>query len=92
MRISTMLPLRLAFAAATLCLATACKDERPVSSTLTTAPQRPALTLRNLPADAPTICVANVRQRDRLLAIAHRTAAITRDITALDDVIDDVCR
>jgi hypothetical protein len=33
-----------------------------------------------------------VRKRDRLLAIARPTAANTRDISALDDVIDDVCR
>jgi hypothetical protein len=50
------------------------------------------LTIRNLPSDAPTICVANVRKRDRLLAIARPTAANTRDISALDNVIDDVCR
>jgi hypothetical protein len=83
---------RIVLAGTALCFAGACSDDRPVASQLTTAPPRPALTSRNLPSDAPTICVASVRRRDRLIAVAHPTAATTRDIRALDDVIDDVCR
>jgi len=83
---------RIAVAGVALCLATACRDDRPLAALLTTAPHAPRLTVKSLPADSPTICVANVRQRDRLLAIAHPTATNTRDISALDDVIDDVCR
>jgi hypothetical protein len=92
MQRSPALFIRIALAGAGLCLATACRDDRPVEAMLTSAPHAPRLTSRNLPSDAPTICVANVRQRDRLLAIAHPSAANTRDISALDDVIDDVCR
>jgi hypothetical protein len=36
--------------------------------------------------------VASVRQRDQLLAVAHPTTTTSRDISALDNVIDDVCR
>jgi hypothetical protein len=57
-----------------------------------TAPERPALTMKTLPNDAPTICVANVRHRDRLLSITHPTPANARDLSALNAVIDDVCR
>jgi len=92
MHISSSRLVRLVVAAAAVCLVTACRDDRPAGTALTTAPQAPRLTSRNLPSDAPTICVASVRKRDRLLAIAHPTAANTRDISALDDVIDDVCR
>ena len=92
MHISSSRIARIAAAGVALCLATACRDDRPIQALLTTAPQAPRLTSRNLPSDAPTICAANVRQRDRLLAIAHPTAANTRAISALDDVIDDVCR
>jgi len=92
MRPSLVVPIRLSFAVAVLCFAAACKDERPRASALTTAPERPALTLKTLPNDAPTICVANVRHRDRLLAITHPTPANSRDLSALNAVIDDVCR
>jgi hypothetical protein len=91
MRNSPALSIRVALAGVLLCVVGACRDDRPVASQLT-APRSPALTLRNLPSDAPTICVANVRKRDRLLATAHPTAATTRNISALDEVIDDVCR
>ena len=86
------LAVRLTFAVATLCSAAACKDDRPRRTVLPTAPDRPALTSRNLPSDAPTICVANVKHRDKLLAITHPTAANTRQISALDAVIEDVCK
>jgi len=92
MHIPSSRVVRLAAAGVTVCLAAACRDDRPIQALLTTAPPAPRLTIRNLPSDAPTICVANVRKRDRLLAIARPTAANTRDISALDAVIDDVCR
>jgi len=59
---------------------------------MSTAPRAPQLTIRNLPSDAPTICVASVRQRDQLLALSHPTTTTSRDLSALDNVIDDVCR
>jgi hypothetical protein len=46
--------------------------------------------MRTLPAGASTICIANVRQRDQLLA-NPQTAATSRQVTALGAVIDDVC-
>ena len=92
MHISSFRVVRIAAAGVGVCLAAACQDDRPIQALLTTAPSAPRLTVRNLPSDAPTICVANVRKRDRLLAIARPTAANTRDISALDNVIDDVCR
>jgi hypothetical protein len=73
---------------AVLCLAAGCRDE-PRQNTLL-APPTPALTMRTLPRDASTICVANVRQRDQLLA-KPQTTATTRTIIALGAVIDDVC-
>ena len=85
-------PVRISVVLALACSFAACRDDRPRSYALSTAPGRPALTMSTLANDAPTICVANVRQRDRLLAIQNPTAAVTRSISALDDVIDDVCR
>ena len=71
--------------------AVACTDDKPAKSGLVTAPQRPALTLTTLPKDASTICVANVRQRDALLA-NPKTTADSPDLAALTAVIDDVCQ
>ncbi len=79
--------------AALLCLAAGCRDENRQSSLTVTAPPQspqPALTMRTLPQDASTICVANVRQRDQLSA-KPQTAATSRTIIALGAVIDDVC-
>jgi len=76
--------------AAMLCLAAACRDDHRQNPLLATAPPQPALTLRTLPRNASTICVANVRQRDQLLA-KPQTAATSRKIIALGAVIDDVC-
>jgi uncharacterized lipoprotein YajG len=78
--------------AAMLCLAAACSnDDRPTKSTLVTAPPRPALTMRNLPSDASTVCVASVRRRDQLLA-KPQAANASSNLAALDAVIDDVCQ
>jgi hypothetical protein len=79
----------IASTAALLCLAAGCRDDRQ-SSLPVTAPPQPALTMRTLPKDASTICVANVRQRDQLSA-KPQTAATSRTIIALGAVIDDVC-
>jgi len=76
--------------AALLCLAAGCRDDSRQSSLTVTAPPQPALTMRTLPKDASTICVANVRQRDQLSA-KPQTAATSRTIIALGAVIDDVC-
>ena len=74
-----------------LCLAAACNnDDRPVKSALVTAPPRPALTMRTLPSDASTVCVASVRKRDQLLAKPGSTTST--NLAALDAVIDDVCQ
>jgi len=73
---------------ALLILAAACTDERPDKrSGLVTAPGRPALTLKTLPANASTVCVASVRKRDQLLA---KTPTASHD--ALDAAIDDICQ
>ena len=79
-------------AAALLAVVAGCTDERPnAKSALTTAPQRPALTMSTLSKDAPTICVSSVRQRDLLLANPKTTAA-SPALSALNAVIDDVCQ
>ena len=80
----------IASTAALLCLAAGCRDDNRQSSPLFTAAPQPALTMRTLPKDASTICVANVRQRDQLSA-KPQTAATSRTIIALGAVIDDVC-
>ena len=84
--------MRLAIAgfAAIVCVAVACRDDNQLSANLT-SPPKPVLTVRTLPKDASTICVANVRQRDQLLA-KPQTAVTSRRITALGAVIDDVCK
>lgn len=79
------------FTAALLVVAAACTDDKPAKSGLVTAPQRPALTLTTLPKDASTICAANVRQRDALLA-NPKTTSDSPDLAALNAVIDDVCQ
>jgi hypothetical protein len=80
----------IASTAVLLCLAAGCRDDYRQSSLPVTAPPQPALTMRTLPTDASTICVANVRQRDQLSA-KPQTAATSRTIIALGAVIDDVC-
>jgi hypothetical protein len=80
----------IASTAAVLCLATGCRDDNRQSPLLVTAAPQPTLTMRTLPTGASTICIANVRQRDQLLA-QPQTAATSRQVTALGAVIDDVC-
>jgi len=80
----------LAAAAALLCLAAACSDDRPLKTALVTAPPRPSLTMSTLPSDASTVCVASVRQRDQLLAKPQSSGST--NLAALDAVIDDVCQ
>jgi hypothetical protein len=82
--------LAIASTAALLCLAAGCRDDYRQNSLPVTAPPQPALTMRTLPKDASTICVANVRQRDQLSA-KPQTAATSRTIIALGAVIEDVC-
>jgi hypothetical protein len=72
---------------ALLVLASACTDEKRKPVGLITGPSRPSLTLRNLPANSSTICVATVRKRDQLLA-KHPSA----NHASLDATIDDVCQ
>ena len=81
---------RLAVAIGLLCLATACKDDRPLRPSLVTAPTRPALTMSTLPSDASTVCAASVRKRDAL--VAKPGTAGSADLSALNAVIDDVCQ
>ena len=77
-------------ALALLCLV-ACTDDRQQQTSLATAPAAPSLTMRTLPKDASTICVASVRQRDALIA-KPKTKTAASDRLALDALIDDVCR
>lgn len=72
-----------------LVLAASCTDDKPNRrwSTAITGPSKPALTLRNLPANSSTICVATVRKRDQLLAKKP-----TANHASLDATIDDVCQ
>jgi len=79
------------FTAALLLAGVACTDDKPANSGLVTAPQRPALTMTTLSKDASTVCVANVRQRDALLA-NPKTTSDSPELTALNSVIDDVCQ
>jgi hypothetical protein len=74
---------------ALLVLAAACTDERRnrQSNGFTTSPKAPLLTMKNLPANASTICIANVRKRDQVLA--KNPAA---NHAALDAAIEDVCQ
>ena len=85
------LGVRISFAVVAIVTVAACQDDQQKSTQLATAPQKPALTLKSLPNNAPTICVASVGRRDRLLAINKPTAAASRELTALNAVIDDVC-
>jgi len=73
---------------ALLVLAAACTDDKKnrQRSSLITGPSKPTLTLRNLPANSSTICVATVRRRDQLLA---KNSSAPH--AALDATIDDVC-
>ena len=80
----------MASTAAMLLLAAGCRDDQRQTTSFVTAPPQPALTMRTLPKTASTICVANVRQRDQLLA-KPQTAATSRSVIALGAVIDDVC-
>jgi hypothetical protein len=76
--------------AAMLCVA-GCRNDQPLRSGLVTEPPLPSLTMRTLPKDASTICVASVRQRDALIA-KPKTKTAAQDRLALDVLIDDVCR
>jgi hypothetical protein len=80
---------RLLALGALLVLAAACTDDKKnrQRSSLITGPSKPALTLRNLPANASTVCVATVRKRDQLLA---KNASAPH--AALDATIDDICQ
>jgi hypothetical protein len=82
---------QLAVALGLICVAVACTDDHPSkSSSLVTAPAKPALTMSTLPSNASTVCVATVRQRDQL--IAKPAAGGAADLDALNAVIDDVCQ
>ena len=78
-------------AAAGLLTLAACTDDRSQQVDLSTAPPKPALTMKTLPKGASTICVASVRQRDAALAKPAKARA-SLDLTSLDALIDDVCR
>jgi hypothetical protein len=70
--------------------AAACTDN-PADRALTTAPGKPRLSMSTLPSDASTICVANVRARDELLAHAPAEGASSSKLDALGAVIEDTC-
>ena len=70
-------------------LAAACTD-KPVERSGITAPGKLRLTMSSLPGNASTVCVANVRARDALLARPVGDAQQAK-LEALDVVIDDTC-
>ena len=70
--------------------AAACTDN-PADRALTTAPGKPRLSMSTISSDASTICVANVRARDQLLAQPLAEGASSSKIGALDAVIEDTC-
>jgi hypothetical protein len=79
-----------------LCATSACIDRHErTTSIAATAPAEPALTVKNLPSTASSVCVANVGERDRLLATKAPTAQaelqMQRRIRALSILIADVC-
>jgi hypothetical protein len=80
---------RFALLGALLILAAACTDDKRnrQSNAFTTSPKAPLLTMRNVPTNASTICIANVRKRDEVLA--KNPAA---NHAALDAAIEDVCQ
>ena len=79
---------RFVFLGALLVLAGACSDEKrdQQRNGLTTSPNAPRLSMKNLPPNASTICIANIRKRDEILL---KNAAANHD--ALDAAIADVC-
>ena len=79
---------RIATLSFVLVLAVACSDDKNgrQSNGLTTSPGNPRLTMKTVPANASTVCVASVRKRDEVLAKNPKA-----DHAALDAVIEDVC-
>ena len=67
--------------------AAACTD-KPVERTNLTSPGRPRLTMSSLPANASTVCVAAVKERDGLLA---KNELKTDRVDALDALVEDTC-
>jgi len=66
--------------------------ERPNEKSTTTAPPRSRLTVGTLPANASTVCVAAVKERDQLLAGGNDGATPQQErVKALDAVVDDTC-
>jgi hypothetical protein len=70
--------------------AAACTDA-PVERSATTAPGKARLTMSSLPAHASTVCVANVRARDEIVASSAAIDNRQAKLDALDVVIDDTC-
>jgi hypothetical protein len=78
-----------------VCLSVAlvsCSDT-PERAAATTAPGRPRLTVANLPANASTVCVSAVKQRDQLTEALKTLSGETRvqKLAALDALIEDAC-
>lgn len=74
--------------AALVVTAIGCTD-KPVEKSSLTSPGRPRLTMSSLPANASTVCVAAVKERDGLLLKSHSSAQSR--ITALDALVEDTC-
>ena len=88
--------------AVALAAAAACTDDEPQNAQpALSEPPAPILTAKNIPADAPSVCVATVRQRDVVLAavgapngVGPSTVLSARqrsDLAALDAMVADVC-
>jgi hypothetical protein len=79
---------RLAVLGVLLVLAAGCTDDKHnrLSNGLT-SPKAPRLSMKNLPPNASTVCIANIRKRDQVLL---KNAAAKHD--ALDAAIEDVCQ
>jgi hypothetical protein len=86
-----------------LALAAACSDDPSrKSEAAPSEPPTPVLTAKMLPSTASSVCVASVRQRDGILATVGAPAGVTAatvlsakqraDLSALDEMIDDVCK
>jgi hypothetical protein len=81
----------LPFVLATLTIA--CSDEPSKHPAATTAPGRPRLTASNLPADASTVCVSAVKQRDQLATVLSNLTGGEKEqkLAALDALVEDTC-
>jgi hypothetical protein len=91
------------FSLATIALLAACSDDPSrKAEAAPSEPPTPVLTAKMLPPTASSVCVASVRQRDGILAAVSAPNGVSSttvlsakqraDLSALDEMIDDVCK